>query len=628
MPFKKEPSIMKNHQVSFYLLIGLIFPLHAITPADTTSVYDMQDSIVVVANRYQTSLKNIPYSYEVISSEEVQLVSNHSALEVVDKYFPSAFILEKKVMGYGVGTAGSGQVYLRGQGGHPNTGVLVLLNGHPDFMGLFGHPLPDVYGKDNIQQVEILAGPASTVFGDHAMGGVVNLVTGANYKHPFQVQMEGGSYGTANFSVKMAKRLGNTGLHISARRQQTDGHIANTSFQSYHLQAGFSHQINDRWEFSVSGRFVPYEFDDPSRGNADVADIGTFGKIRRGTGEMILKNKGKKLTGSTQIYTNLGHHLFFDGFDAHDYTYGFSSYQFMNVSSQWNVAAGIDLLHYGGRAQNSFAKLPNGQPIVNNDLHTISSAGLYALAFYNPIPRLNLKSGLRYHYNSLPASNVSPVAGITLDLHPMLQLFSNYQQGFRSPTPRDLYLFPSANENLDAENIKSIEFGTAFRWSIENKIRFSYYYNDVENMIQLMPNLSPPPRSLFQNSGRAFQHGYEMQLSYNPTMTWNFQLAYSYMDPDELTAYNPEQQLKYNIKYTVQKARLAVFGKFVDGLYAGNNSQSPLPDYHVMNASVSLVNKRFDTSFKVFNILGKTYYVLPEYPAPGTHARIGINYKW
>jgi hypothetical protein len=78
-------------------------------------------------------------------------------------------------MGYGVGSAGSGSINIRGQGGRPNTGLLVLINGHPDFMGLFGHPLPDVYGTDDISQVDVLSGPASTVFGSQAMAGVVNI---------------------------------------------------------------------------------------------------------------------------------------------------------------------------------------------------------------------------------------------------------------------------------------------------------------------------------------------------------------------------------------------------------------------------------------------------------------------
>ncbi|HHJ53852.1 MAG TPA: Plug domain-containing protein, partial [Caldithrix abyssi] len=149
----------------FFLIIlwtmGLLFSeLFAEARNDSLKIYNLGDSIVVVGNHYETSLKNMAYNYQIIPADQVKRLAIHSALEVIDMEFPSAFVMEKKVLGYGVGTEGAGQLYLRGLGGQPNTGVLVLLNGHPDFMGIFGHPLPDVYGIDDIQQVEILSGPA------------------------------------------------------------------------------------------------------------------------------------------------------------------------------------------------------------------------------------------------------------------------------------------------------------------------------------------------------------------------------------------------------------------------------------------------------------------------------------
>ena len=169
--------------ISFFILTTCLFTLiYGENNPDSVVTIQSEDSIVVVANRYQVSAKALSYSYEVVNQDQIQSMSNHSALEMVDMNFPSSYILEKKVMGFGVGDAGAGLVTIRGMGGKPNTGVLVLLNGHPDFMGIFGHPLPDVYGIDDIQRVEILAGPASTVFGNHAMGGVVNLVTEPDYQ--------------------------------------------------------------------------------------------------------------------------------------------------------------------------------------------------------------------------------------------------------------------------------------------------------------------------------------------------------------------------------------------------------------------------------------------------------------
>ncbi len=62
-------------------------------------------------------------------------------------------------------------------GGSPNTQVLVLIDGHPQFMGIMGHPLPDAYVASDAEKIEIIRGPASILYGSNAMGGVINIIT-------------------------------------------------------------------------------------------------------------------------------------------------------------------------------------------------------------------------------------------------------------------------------------------------------------------------------------------------------------------------------------------------------------------------------------------------------------------
>ena len=123
--------------LGFILYTSLVYGYGGNDP-DTLQIFDSRDTIVVVADRFELSLKELAYTYHVIDNREIQLLSQHSALELIDVINPSAYILNKGLMGYGVGTAGAGSITIRGQGGRPNTGLLVLVNGHPDFMGLFG----------------------------------------------------------------------------------------------------------------------------------------------------------------------------------------------------------------------------------------------------------------------------------------------------------------------------------------------------------------------------------------------------------------------------------------------------------------------------------------------------------
>lgn len=626
-----------------YLLIGLVILMNNVFAVseneDSLKVYTLEDSIVVVADRYRINLKNQAYNYQLVSKENIAPLAVHSALETVDMYFPSAYIMEKKVVGYGVGTAGSGQVYLRGQGGHPNTGVLVLLNGHPDFMGVFGHPLPDVYGLDDVEQVEILAGPASTVFGSQAQGGVINIVTRPDYKNPLRFRVESGSYNTFNAALNLSHRIEQHGVYLSARRKITDGHIAQTGFESWHLQGGWEYQFSPQWELSVSGRYVPYSFDDPSRGENDAAALGTYGKIDRATGEIIVRNSSDRLQGSGQLYFNYGKHRFFDGYLSHDYTAGFSAYQYLKINGRFSVAAGTDLIQYGGKAKNDFARLPNGQPVVNPEQHEMFSAGLYTLAFYQPFSSLNLKAGLRYQHYSHPFQVVSPMAGLTWHISGQLSYFMSYQNGFRVPTLMELYLFPSANADLEKEQINSTETGLSYSYAGNNLVSLVLYRNTIQDKIQNLAFATPPPMTKFINSASENQWGIESRCKQWFSNNISGQFSYSYLDAGNLLAFNPEHQFKYMISARLKNYRFNLFGKYVESLYTENitrDNPDPqrIPDYHVLNLAVEANFGIVNAHLKLLNLLDREYLatVIPElgnfaYRAPGFHILAGIEVK-
>ena len=425
--------------------------------------------------------------------------------------------------------------------------------------------------------------------------------------------------------VNLNRKFGNHGIFLTANQKKSDGHLDRTSFESLHLQGGWQYKLNNIWSVSLQGRYVPYKFDDPGRGDVDNLNLGTYGDIERGTGELILRNSAEKLKGSTQVYANYGHHEFFDGFISDDKTYGLSSYQNYLINEKISIAAGSDLIHYSGQASNDFARLPNGQPVVNEDEHSLTSFGLYLLGFYNPVSLISFKGGIRYQYNSLPLTNISPTLGMTLNLHRNFHLFTSYQSGFRSPTLSELFLFPSANEELEAQQINSLEVGGIYKWGNFNSLRISVFGNKVENIIQSVPNQPPPPLETFRNSGDAEQWGVEGQLKQYITQNVGISLGYSYLDPDGLTLYNPRHQIKYMAFGNYYNLSLIIYGKYVQDLYADNSFKQPLPDYNIINLSASYSFLDHEVYIKLNNILDRDYLMVPEYKSPGLNWRIGTR---
>ena len=142
----------------------------------------MFDEFVVTGVRDETALRHLPMTVSVVSRQTLEESGEVSVLPVLNAQVPGFFSASRGVMGYGVSSGAAGQMSIRGiggpaQAGLPTTGVLVLIDGNPQYMGLMGHPIADAYSTMTTEKVEVLRTPASVLYGSNAMGGVVNIIT-------------------------------------------------------------------------------------------------------------------------------------------------------------------------------------------------------------------------------------------------------------------------------------------------------------------------------------------------------------------------------------------------------------------------------------------------------------------
>ena len=590
---------------------------------DTLKTYQFGDSIVVVANRYELPFREVTNSVDVVAGVQDYELANHSVLQLVDIFSPNSFLLEKKVLGFGVGTNGSGNISMRGMGSRPNTGMLVLINGRPDFMGIFGHPLPDVYGLEGIQQIDVIKGPSSTIFGSNAMGGVINLVTTTPTENRLRLNVGGGTYNTFFQNVQISTLNDKWKINGNLSHQKTAGHIDSSGFESWNLNAKLDYQMSRHWKSTLEGRYVPFQFDDPYMGT-DVAQLGHYGKMRRGMVDAGIEGETGRLKNSFHLYSNLGHHRFNDGFESHDFTYGLSSYQNFNYSQKFVMSFGLDALYYGGKARNVVFPQAPPQP----DLHTINTLGIYFIGYYTPTAFLALQAGGRFHYSSIDINKATPSLGIAFLPIGSLKIFGNYNQGFRLPTIQELYLFPPSNPDLKCEEVKGYEAGILYQFSGRNFLKGSYFYNDVKNLIQQVANPDPPPGQIYLNGTAAQQQGFEFMLQLMASSHWSAQVSYSYLDPDILTAFNPKNMFKYYLSYHQRRLNLALFGKNISNLYADNYSRNQLTDYELINFSGSLSYESITLDIQLRNLLDQAYEAVPGYQAPRFHILAGVTFNW
>ena len=183
------------------------------------------EEVVVTGTRVEISRKNVPMTVTTISKEEINQSEESALLPVISARVPGVFVTERGVTGFGVATGSAGGITIRGIGGSPNTQVLVLIDGHPQFMGIMGHPLPDAYISSDAEKIEIIRGPASILYGSNAMGGVINIITRKQKKDGLtgNARIMYGSFNTQKYMANGRFKKNKFNIFASVNHDRTDG---------------------------------------------------------------------------------------------------------------------------------------------------------------------------------------------------------------------------------------------------------------------------------------------------------------------------------------------------------------------------------------------------------------------
>lgn len=123
----------------------------------------------------KTKVELLPLDVTMINSETIERSAETSLLPIMVSNVPGLFVTERGFMGYGVSGGSAGAVNIRGVG--QGNKVLFLIDGQPQWAGVFGHSLPDTYVTNGVERVEVVKGPSSLLYGSNAMGGSVNIIT-------------------------------------------------------------------------------------------------------------------------------------------------------------------------------------------------------------------------------------------------------------------------------------------------------------------------------------------------------------------------------------------------------------------------------------------------------------------
>ena len=194
---------------------------------------DSIQEVVITGTRAATDVRHLSQTVNVIDRAAIEETNRTSLLPLLTEQVPGLFITQRGYSGYGVSNGAAGAISMRGLTGGSSQ-VLVLIDGHPNYAGIYGHPIADSYQSLITERVEVLRGPASLLYGSKAMGGVINIVT----KKPkdgttANIHAGYGSFNTAETEFSVNTQQGKLSAVASGSYNRTDGHSDNLNFEQF-----------------------------------------------------------------------------------------------------------------------------------------------------------------------------------------------------------------------------------------------------------------------------------------------------------------------------------------------------------------------------------------------------------
>ncbi len=550
---------MKKHCI--YIFITLLTAQTVFSQKDTT--FNNLNEVVVTATRTERKLGNSAVPVSVISEKTIKQAASLRLNDVLNEQ-AGLFL----TAGFGTG--------VQMQGLNPDY-TLILLNGEP-FIGRTAGVLDlNRITVGNIQKIEIVKGPSSSLYGSEAMAGVINIITKQPINNNYSASLRYGTYNTFDASISGAVKINKLLVQGFVDRYSTDGFTTrpNSVERTVAPLSRLTNQLQISYPFSNKTKLrigARYSYENIT----NIIAVTNTGSVNYSEGKEIHNDLNispvlthqfsKKVSSSLRLY----HSRFKSTQDLN--TTGTTAYndlfiqQFYRAENQtdWTLNNKVSLNIGGGYlAENVRSSRYDNE---NNDKKSSVSYG-FIQGEYKPKDKLTFIGGFRYDKNEIYASAFSPKLAIHFQPTKKLSLNASIGRGFKAPDFRQLYLnftntaaggysvfgvleaqtqinhlaqigqiasYENDYYNLTAlkpEFSTGINVGGKLSLSSQSYVSFNIFRNDIENLIdsRLVANYKNGAQIFsYLNVKNAYTQGVELNLGckfYNNfTLTSGYQL--------------------------------------------------------------------------------------------------------
>lgn len=618
-----------DYRVTAAFVCAAVFSAQVMAGAENADSVRVLDELVVTGTNNVIPQNLLPYTVSVVDSRQLEATGQTQVLSAISGMVPSLFVSQRSIFGFGVSNGGSGHIKLRGVGGDRASAVLMMVDGQPQFAGIYSHHIADFYDKEYVERVEVLRGPGSVLYGSNAMAGTINVITKNAAKDGVKttLQSQYGSYNTWLSSVTNTVRHGRFSSLVSLSYNRTDGTVDNFDFKQADGYAKAGYDFSDQWSAYVDYTLMNFRGSDPiypTLSDPESTDIYRQ-NITRGEAAATVTNSYGAVSGTARVYYNYGNHFVDDPrhFHSKDDRLGVILYENFKPWRDASATVGFDFDSYSGEipvsggnshTEGSMSTIPRKTIVEYSPYVTLSQM------FFDNL--LNVNAGLRMANSDKFDSQWIPQFGFSVNPGSAWTLKGNLAMGYRNPSFRELYLYRMANPDLQPEKMMNYELSAAKSFSRYFSAELTAYYCKGDNMIQTVDQKN-------QNTGRFINKGIELSARSHPLDNLWLAVTYSYLDTslDNLVG-APKNQYYLGVDWKPLKfLGVGADLKGAGGLYVAETVRNQ--NYALLNLKVTWDICRYVSVFtRLENITDARYTINRGYEMPGFTAMGGFKLRF
>jgi len=647
--------------------------------------YDKYQKSIVIENDEDLKLiiylKREPIIWETInvvgmfpskhSPEITQIIDNKKLL---NKNSASISGLLKSIYGFDLQMAHAHgrnvNISIRGSsdykpGGYNNR-VLLLIDGFPVSIPNSGAPDWNAIPLENIDRIEIVRGPASSLYGHNSMGGVINMVTKSNFsKKIFSYDAGIGSFNNSIFNLNYSQELKNVQVFTSAGYNYSSGHRFNANHNSIRGSLKLKSDSNNQRNWSLSGIITKSNNGQPGFIYPDNPGLISYRQSER-VSSYIQLFYSFPVFDNGYLSSSIGINHFNTTYNDRDDTpidkiQGQTTYndQMLLLRNEYQYFFDDkSILTIGAEFGNDQSKADVINSIYKQPIQQTIAAFSQLKKNINTLLKMDI--GIRYDYRWVQGGKnypkkmfqaFSPKFNVYFQSTPDKQYHMSLNRGFRAPSISELFLEHESsyglqfrgNSGLQPEYLTAAEIGFKNHNNQNHTWFTNIFYNYYRDMIDFVYSI--PVESLNRTNVDAY--GVEIGGTHDlPFDIANLEFSYSYLDMKDLK--NPDMPILYRSKHTVKGSIIKPIVKDINFSLSFNYKSvqqyedflsddhpvidnifrfpiKKIPDTILFDLEVSKSFTNYKITGMVRNIFDKKYVLIQHYPMPGRTWQINFT---